>query len=178
MVLYAAGVLVFAVTTASLSVILRRTQSEQTTKLLGKDAIFALQYGKSLHLRLPSGSPLINPQRGQQWMQADGSQRTDLTDTPGLGHFRHALLDDRHYEWETRQQVPADQLAIEQPVWVVVEIEGPPEEVQPTEIQIELSAGWVGLASGTEYVRVTDRVRPALKNFVETRKDINNSYAR
>jgi hypothetical protein len=178
MFFYLIGVVIFAIAAASLSIVMRRTQSEQTRVLLGEEAIFALQYGKSFHIRLPSGSSLIDPKRSVQWLQQDGSQRTNLTDTPGLGHFRHALLDDRHYNWETRIEATKEHLGVDQPELVFVEIAGPPTEVKPTVILIELSAGWVGLAQGTTFVQVTDRVRPALRNFIKTRKDINNSYVR
>ncbi len=30
----------------------------------------------------------------------------NLTDLPGFGHFRHALIDDRHYEWKEGTATP------------------------------------------------------------------------
>jgi hypothetical protein len=168
----------FAVAMAWGSIAMRRTKMEKTRELFGEPAIFALQYGKSFHITLPAGSPSIDPQRGKFWIQPDGSQRTNWTSTPGLGHFRHALLEQTHYDWGTLVDEEVIAIPIASPKYVTVELEGPPVEVQSTRIEIELSEGWVGLAGKKQSVKVTPRVRTALENFVLTRKDVNNDYTR
>ncbi len=177
-VVIALMLLAFAVVMTWGSIAMRRTKLEKTSQLFGEPAIFALQYGKAFHITFPAGSPSIDPRRGKFWIQEDGSQRTDLTSTPGLGHFRHALLEQTHYDWGTIIDEEVAAIPVTSPIYVTVELDGPPAEVRPTRIELELSEGWVGLAGKKQSVKVTPRVRTAIENFILTRKDVNNNYTR
>lgn len=193
------ALLIFAVAMAAASVYFRRTRLEKTTAFWGQDTIRALQSGQTMRLIIPSDSPLLKgPRRARQTAsspaesgepgepgasaESDGQRVgdtgaliADIGGTPGLGHFRHALLDERHYEWSTEQAVAVDRLDIADPELVTVEIGGPPADIAPTRLQLELSEGWVGPAGAEASVRLTRRVRPAVRNFVVTLQDIRSA---
>ena len=91
-VLAGVAIMILGVVGAVASIYARRTQLEKTTVFLKADAILAIQILPRVTLQLePLG-------------QNDGveAKTIDLTGTPGLGHLRHALLDERHYDWQTR----------------------------------------------------------------------------
>lgn len=181
------ALLIFAVAMAAASVYFRRTQLEKTTAFWGPETIRALQRGETMRLIIPPDSPLLKDSPREQPSAAgpaesDGQRAAeggpviaDISGTPGLGHFRHALLDERHYEWSTEQPVAVDRLDIPNPELVTVELTGPPADIVPTRLQIELSEGWVGPAEGNASVRFTQRVRPAVRNFIVTLQDIRSA---
>ncbi len=162
------GVLVFAVVMAAASVYLRRTRLEKTRAFWGPETIVALQSGETMRMVLPPDSPLLEDDPP---LPEDGTV-TDLSGTPGLGHFRHALLDERHYDWTTEQPVGVDDVGVRNPEYVTIEIEGPPADLAAAALRIELSEGWVGPAEGSKSVRLTDRVRTAVRHFLATLQDI------
>lgn len=169
------ALLVFAVAMAAASVYLRRTRLEKTTAFWGPDTIRALQSGETMRLIIPPGSPLLEDAPTGEPDTAERGAVADLSGTPGLGHFRHALLDERHYEWSTEQAVAIDELDVADPEVVTIELSGPPSDIAPTRLQLELSEGWVGPADRESSVRLTRRVRPAIRNFIITLQDIRTA---
>ena len=179
---------VAAIVVALASVYVRRTRLEQSTQFWGRPVIRALQSSAHVRMRLLPERPLV-------WPAQDGGQWVDLSDLPGVAHLRHALLDDRHYRWETLQQVPVD-VAVQRAAqaaasedgtggvdptqWVVLELDGTPPgvenepegEIRPATLLIELGQGWVCLAEGERCVRLTRRARPAVRHFLLTANNI------
>ncbi len=149
------GVLVFAVVATAISVTARRTQLQQTTDYFGPQTILALQLGERIQL-VPKGQSKF--------------ETVELTGTPGLGHLRRALLDDRHYDWATSVNEPVSELCqTPQADCVQLLITDPTaHRFDEVLIDLELSGGWVGLAGESNRVRVTERVQPALKHFLNT----------
>lgn len=166
------ALLIFAVAMAAASVYLRRTRLEKTRAFWGPETIRALQSGETLRLIIPPGSPLLEESPRDEGASAAGGVTADLSGSPGLGHFRHALLDERHYDWSTEQAVAIDEVDVANPEFVTVELTGPPADIVPSRLQLELSQGWVGPADGESSVRLTRRVRPAIRNFVVTLQDL------
>lgn len=178
------GVLIgiVAVLAALLSVYARRTRLERTTEFWGRPVIRALQSSAHIRMRVPPGGALAIPSQ-------NGDDAVELGDVPGVAYLRNALLDERHFRWETLQSVPVE-TAVEQalqvdsaddgdraavaPEWVILELEGTPPgvqndpdgKIQPVTIRLELSTGWVGLADGDRSVRMTRRARPAVRHFL------------
>lgn len=165
-VLLVIAVLAFAVVMAAASVYLRRTQLDKTRAFWGPETILALQHGSTLRLIIPADSTLSDAPAGEE-------QITDLSGTPGLGHFRHALLDERHYDWTTEQAVNIAEVNVADPEFVTIELAGPPADVEPVALRLELSEGWAGAPEGGRAVRLTPRVRTAVRHFLVTLKDIN-----
>ena len=181
--LIAFGILVFAIAMTVGSIYVRRTPLEKTTAFFGPDVIKAIQLGEQLRIVIPPDSPMVNAEAPLAIIREDGSQTANLSGSPGLGHFRHALLNERHYQWDTIAQGPADKLGIENPEYVYVELEGRPTdarplpvpiEIVPTRLVLELTQGWVSLDGGQQSVKVTQRVRTGLHNFIDTRKAIGD----
>ena len=146
------GIIIFfvAVIAAGLSVYMRRTHLEKTTEFWGEDTITALQLADRVHL-------LAGP--GQSF------EDVELTATPGFGHLRRALLDERNYQWETVQDVPVSQACGEDSLCVTLRFADPTgKRVPVTEIDLELNSGWVGPARVAQRVQVSDRARPALRH--------------
>ncbi len=170
-VLFALGLLAIGVIGAVLSIKLRRTQTAETSRLFGPAAITALQSSTSVRLQLT----VADEQEAAQ--PAAAQQKTvNLTDIPGVGHLRHALLDQRHYDWDTLQAEDIDVFADAPPgqapesaEWVTLELDGTPPRHAPIELtrfRIELSEGWVGIPGGDGRVRLRPRVARALRSQV------------
>lgn len=141
----------FASLTAVLSIYARRTRLEQTTRFWGQPVITALQLADKVEL---------SPVRGIEF------EPVELTATPGLGHLRRALLDERHFTWESETAAPVrDLCADEESICVRLRLSDSVGNRAPTtEIDLELQGGWVGLTNGEKRVQVNDRVRPALRH--------------
>ena len=149
-ILIGVAIFVVAVIAAGLSVYMRRTHLEKTTEFWGEDTITALQLADRVHL-------LAGP--GQSF------EDVELTATPGLGHLRRALLDERNYQWHTAQDVPVSQACGEDSLCVTLRLADPTgQRVPVTEIDLELNSGWVGPAGVAQRVQVSDRARPALRH--------------
>lgn len=181
------GLLIFAVGMSAASIYMRRTPMEKTTEFFGHDVIHAVQLGERLHIVLPPDSPMVNADAPLAIIRDDGSQFADLSGSPGLGHFRHALLNERHYDWSTKTEKSILDMQIDAPEYVFVEIKGRPEDAQPvpmpieivpTTLLLELSEGWVSVDGEGKSVRVNERVRTGLRNFLDTRKDIGMEPSR
>lgn len=158
-VLLGVGVVVLAIVATALSVTLRRTQLEKTTEYFGADTILALQLGEKIQM-LARGNSSFEP--------------VELTGTPGLGHLRRALLDDRHYDWATATPTPVAELCGTDDVYCVQLLIMDPsaKRFQDVRLDLELNSGWVGLANSDHRVQVTERVQPALKHFLSTLKNV------
>jgi len=133
----------------------RRTQTELTTKFWGADAIRSMQLGPYVKLHFDS----------------DGDKDpVDLTSTPGLGHLRHALLDQRHYLWETEQAESIESLQTPDAKYATLIFSDPrtdPNVKIPTlEVRLELQGGWVGTHDGSRRVQLTERAQPAVRHFL------------
>ncbi len=149
------GVLTFAVLATAFSIYARRTQLERTTEYFGPETILALQLGERIQL-IPRGSSEF--------------KTVELTGTPGLGHLRRALLDDRHYDWTSSAPEPVESLcgtAATDCVQILI-TDPTAHRFDEVLIDLELAGGWVGLAGENQRVQVTERVQPALKHFLNT----------
>lgn len=156
------GVVVFAILGTALSVTMRRTQLEKTTEFFGAETILALQLGERIQM-LP---------RANAAFQADDA--VELTATPGLGHLRRALLDDRHYDWSSVQDQPVTELCAESDSLCVqlLILDPTAHRVAPVRLDLELNSGWVGLEGVDRRVRVNERVQPALRHFLQTLQNV------
>ena len=174
-VLFALGLLAIGVIGAVLSVKLRRTQTAQTSVLFGPQAIAALESSTAVRLHLDAASGL-ELSSGFDTTQPGAEKTVDLTDIPGVGHLRHALLDQRHYDWTTQQAEEIDAFAAapqtkgsQAAEWVTLELDGTPPRhapIEPTRFKLELTEGWVGIPGGNGRVRLRPRVARALRNQV------------
>lgn len=161
-VLAGVAVTVLAVVVALASVYARRTRLEKTTEFWGPDTIAALQLSPhvTLYLDPPPASP-DDPAARQPRV-------SDLTNTPGLGHLRHALLDERHYEWQTRTAASVRSLRSAE-TWFATLTFSDPRGVYPdATIELELSDGWVGPGGTPDRVQLIPRARPAVRHFLKT----------
>lgn len=155
-VLAGVAIMILGVIGAIASIYARRTQLEKTTAFLGTDAILAIQILPSVTLQLePLG-------------QVDGAEAKtiDLSGTPGLGHLRHALLDERHYDWETRRDSSVQSLRSPETRFATLTFSDPQENFAPATLQIELTEGWVSPKAGDERVRLIERAQPAVRHFL------------
>jgi hypothetical protein len=91
------------------------------------------------------------------------------------------LLNQKHYDWASQAEENVEALSISNPEYIYVLIEGRdpnakpvpmPIAITPTKLVLELTEGWVGIAGEPGAVRLRERVRTAMRNFIETRKDI------
>lgn len=143
------------------SIYMRRTQLGQTRDFFGNTTVTALQLAERIEL-----VPL-----------ADGyDEPIDLTATPGLGHLRRALLDERHFNWERIESSPATQdcsgLTVGRhqiPACIRLRLSDPTlKRFDPVELDLDLAAGWVGLTGVSERVATIDHVRPKLQHHFDT----------
>jgi len=149
-ILLGLGVLLFAAFFAVASIYARRTRLEKTREVFGDDTITALQLADQVHLL---------PGEGQDF------EPVELTGTPGLGHLRRALLDERHYQWDTLQSGTVGAAGGDKAIRFTLELADPTGKRVPViRIPMELTEGWIGTPDGTRRVRVNDRVRPALRH--------------
>jgi hypothetical protein len=153
------GVAIFvtAIIVAFGSISFRRTQLEQTTRFWGPDAIKAMQLAPSVTLAFDADKDM---------------KPIDLIGTPGLGHLRHALLEQKHYLWETEENQPLDTLKTESPNFATLYFTDPREDdavrIPHATIRLELQGGWVGTADGSRRVQLTERAQPAVRHFLMT----------
>jgi hypothetical protein len=181
------AIAIFAVVVAFASIYARRTPMEKTRDFFGDDALKAIQLGEQLRIEIPAGSPMINADAPLAVIRGDGSQIADLSGSPGLGHFRHALLNQRHYDWDSITDRGVEEIEIPDRELVFVEIEGRspdappvpmPITITPTRLVMELTEGWVGVVGVRRAVRMTERVRTGMRNFIDIRKDIGSHPSR
>jgi len=157
-VLLCIGVLILGILGAAASIYARRTQLEQTTRFWGQETITALQLAERMQL-LPRGASDFEP--------------VELTGTPGLGHLRRALLDERSFDWQTEVGRSALENCGKQtsdpPQCVQLRLTDPTaHRVGTIEIDMDLAGGWIGPSDGSRRVQATEWVQPKLRNFLAT----------
>ncbi len=152
--------MLLGVVVAFASIYARRTRLGKTTEFWGSDTIRALQYSPRVLLK-----PELRKERPED---LSALEVVDLTGTPGLGHLRRALLDERHYDWNTRTSQSVASLAGDDAKLAELEFSDPRGFFPTATIQLELNAGWAGLADHADRVKFTDRVRPAVRHFLQT----------
>lgn len=150
-------VAVFAVLGAAASIYGRRTRLVESTRYWGDDTILALQLAEKIELL---------PRRGREFPEVD------LTGTPGLGHLRRALLDERNYDWESvsEQSVLAHSEGDDENTLVItLRLTDPTvHRFETVLIDIDLKQGWLGHADEPRSVRYAERKRSGLRHYLIT----------
>lgn len=160
------AITIVASVAAMLSIYLRKTHLEKTTEFYGPVVIEALQLAEQIDLipQVPD-------------TEASGFPATiSLTATPGLGHLRRAILDDRHYDWGRINDGPALAECSGQtygeksiPGCMRLRLSDPTlERFQPVEIDIDLIHGRIGLTDQTQSVHMTEYVAPKMQSYFAT----------
>ncbi len=149
------GMFVLSIVAAAASIHFRRTQLELTTRFWGADTIKAMQLGPIVTLAFDSDAEKMP---------------VDLTGTPGLGHLRHALLEQKHYLWNTEEPLAVDALTTPDAKFATVVFSDPREDekvrIPTATIRFELQGGFVGTSDGSRRVQLTDRVKPSVRHFL------------
>lgn len=137
------------------SIYARRTRLEQTTQFWGDETIMALQLAERIHLRTGDFTE---------------ENSVELSGMPGLGHLRRALLDERNYLWESVESSSIEKFCSgDETRCVQLELSDPnAKRFEPLGINLDLESGWLGPAGGSQRVQINDRVRTALKHFLDT----------
>jgi hypothetical protein len=157
------GITLIAIVLAIASVQLRRTRKERTTAFFGQDTILAIESGRQVQLaRIRNELASLPPTEGI----------VELTDLPGLGHFRHALLDDRHYQ-DTPADTTHEQRMTSVDDWFWLRISHPIPGNPARELLLNISAGEIAVPGRSEKLRFTRRVRAGMENFVRTVYQLN-----
>jgi hypothetical protein len=179
----ALAILLLGIGLTAASVYLRQPQLEKTRRFLGDSALRALQLGSVFEVGL-----WAEPDNGASVKSLDGGEIlwTDLSDSPGVAMFRRALLDERHYDWSSQREEGVSAVAVAEPQYALVRVSGEipktavsrREPIEPQLFLIELSEGWMGRWQQPGAVQFTDRVRPAVRNFVLTRRDARPETSR
>ncbi len=174
----ATGLLLIGVGGALLSVKLRRTQTQQTASFFGADAILALQRSGSFLLRVDPPQASSQPMTEGSAGEPQRPSFVELADIPGVGHVRHALLDQRHYDWtEIREQpiVPSSRSEQSQAATIVLSDFGKQDEDSSITFHLELDTGWVSLDGHQRSVRFTPRVGRAIQKQLITMSKVRNA---
>lgn len=177
-VLVGVAITVLAVVAAVASVYARRTRLEKTTEFWGAETILALQMSPQviLHLDPPppaasdgSQPPVLPYDEGTTSVAGTAKSDVrivDLTGTPGLGHLRHALLDERHYDWPSRTESSVASSRSPQTRFAKLTFADPRDRFPTATIHLELIQGWVGAPDAADRVRLLPRVTPAVRHFL------------
>ena len=147
-------VMVLGVIGSLSSIWMRRTQLEKSSAFWGADTITAFQLADRVTLRRLSDSM---------------DDRIELSGMPGLGHLRKALLDERHYNWESESPASVESFCkpdMESPCVELQFADPTLGRVSVTTIHMNLDSGIVGPANGDKSVHVTERVQTALEHQV------------
>ncbi len=153
-VLMGIGVFVFAMLGAAASITLRRTQVGETTRFWGEDTIAALRLGERIKM---------SPRQGREFPEVE------LTGTPGLGHLRRLLLDERNFDWASEaKSTVLEQAAGSDPKFVVtLTITDPTiHRFDDVHIDLDLIGGWAGHRDQAATVQVAERKRESLRRFL------------
>ncbi len=159
------AVVALGIVGAAASIYGRRTRLQESTRFWGDETILALQLGERLRLL---------PKRGKEF------EAVELTGMPGLGHLRHSLLDERTFDWSTEDNTPvvAPNAETEGEFCITLNITDPTgNRFDVVDIDLDLAQGWVGLSDQPHRVRIVERKRSGLRNFLETiMNKENNRY--
>ncbi len=158
------GVLLFGIVGAAGSIYQRKTKLEKSRQFWGDETILALQLAERMRMESVSGKT-FDP--------------VELTATPGLGHLRHALLDERSYLWQSADDQPMASCCGSDTADVQPETKEKPKacvrlvltdptahRFEPVRLIVDLDDGWVGPEDDNRRVQTTRRVRPALAKFL------------
>ena len=150
------GVLVaiLGVIGSAVSIYARRTRVEKTTEFWGESTITAFRLGERIHL---------SPGSGKEF------ETVELTRTPGIGHFRRMLLDQRNYDWSTVTAEPIAAIRDANGSYCMqVKFSDPPgNRFEDLNLCIDLADGWIGAIDRDQRMKISERKRNALKNFLE-----------
>ena len=154
-ILWGLAVVLLGIVGAISSIYARRTRLEKTTEFWGPETILALQLAEIIELDAGLG---------------ESRKTVILSGMPGLGHLRRALLDERNFLWETEQDAPISEVcASAEARCVVLRLTDPTaQRFDEIRIQIDLNSGSMGPAQGSKRVQANERVRPALRHFLDT----------
>lgn len=177
-ILFGLIVVLFAIGGTALSIWARKTRLEQTTSFWGPQAIEAFQLAAEVELILSAdGAGDADSQQPSPPREASAGETPEalapkqtpvrLTGMPGLGPLRHVLLDDRSYAWDS----VADQSVSQSPQQIsetmVLRFSDPEaKRFPPASVVVDLEQGWVGPDEGSRKVRLNERFRNALPNFL------------
>ncbi len=150
------AVAMFGIIGAAASIYGRRTRLGETTRFWGQETITALQLGEKIELIAKRGVefPMV-----------------ELSGTPGLGHLRRALLDERTYDWQTESAATVLSKSSENvdEFCVTLRVTDPTaHRVGTVDIDIDITSGWVGPSDEAHCVQVAARKRSGLRNFLST----------
>lgn len=161
-ILLCVAILILGIVGAALSIRARRTRLEKSLEFWGQDTITAFQLAEKVEL-IPLAGKEFDP--------------VNLSGTPGLGHLRHTLLDERSYLWETREAAAVSEISKVADAYCVKLRWTDPTANRFTDrtVILDLNTGWAGHDEGGDEtapsdrrVQLIERVRPALKKFLET----------
>jgi hypothetical protein len=152
------AILALATVVAVASVAVRRTRLEKTTAFWGADTILCFQSGREVRIA-PIDGPGATP--AEEKMLA-------LTDLPGLAHFRHALLEERHYVWPDDPSVSDESEEAEEEGndWFYLRFSHPVEGKPATEMVISTAKGQLGLYGKTPEGQLKERVRKGVSSYL------------
>lgn len=153
-ILLACIVIVLGILGAAGSIYARRTRLEKTTDFWGQETITALQLGERIQMLSISGREFVE---------------VELTRTPGLGHMRRLLLDERNYDWSTVSDQPMKDRCDQKESQCVQLLFTDPtaKRFQPVALNVDLQSGWLGYAEGSDSIRIAERKRNALRKFLQ-----------
>ncbi len=153
-ILLAVAVILLAILGAAGSIYARRTRLQKTTSFWGQDTITALQLGERIQMFAISGRQF---------------PAVELTGTPGLGHLRRLLLDERNYDWSAVSKSGIEQRCDQQDSYCIqLRLTDPSaRRFEAKQITIDLNDGWVGQSEGSSCVQIVARKRNALAKFLE-----------
>lgn len=180
-VVVAVALVTIGVLGAVFSVRMRRTQTARTEAAFGSAVIRALQSSSRFEIALEA-DPQELTDRSEATDATEAAKAVDVGEIPGVGHLRHAFLDQRHYDWSSRQEQPVDSSAagVDQPRWATITLSGTPrgfEPIETTQLRVELSSGWVGIPGEEVSVRLNDRVAPAVRKQLTTMSNVRGGPA-
>jgi len=143
---------------AAVSIYARRTRLEQTTRFFGAETIIALQLAERIEV-LPRGN--------------ESFETVNLAGTPGLGHLRHRLLDQRNYDWATESESSVveccGEVGSSGPGCIQLRFTDPTaHRIETVLIDLDLQGGWIGPSDGSRRVQTTPWVTPKLRNYFKT----------
>ncbi|TWT84156.1 hypothetical protein CA13_56320 [Planctomycetes bacterium CA13] len=165
-VLIGLAVACLAVIGAIASIKGRRTRLEKTRSFWGDDMITAFQIGERIEL-IPIDEPITDVSSN-----GETPNSIELTTMPGLGLLRHAMLDERSYDWTTSSMNPLGSRTVGDKLnsrLIRLRITDPTaNRFEPIVIDLELESGWVGDGENTKSVRLTEHSQPKLRSFFST----------
>ncbi|MEM6692771.1 MAG: hypothetical protein AAF664_25310 [Planctomycetota bacterium] len=163
------AVFLFGCVGSGWSIYARKTRLDRTREFLGDEGITAIQLGERMRL-YSRGDVAFAP--------------VELTLTPGLGHFRRLLLDERNYDWERLEDLPAMQDCRSDEVLkpedkldetkaklgcIQVGLSDPTgKRFEDLRIDLDLNSGWMGLNGREARVGLPDKTISKIRSYLAT----------